>query len=259
LYVAALSVAIGVVVVLGGTDTEAHMPTGLRVALTVVGTCGLAVGLPRLLPLGTLLARPGVPAAVLTRGMLALAFLAGVSFTPLALKELRGEGLAAVGAILALPSISWTAAAYLHARYHEGFSARVAITAGSVATAVGLAACWPALGWDYPLSLLYFGWFVAGAGMGLAFNATTVFTVANANVGQEGRAMAGLQLTEPLGAAIGTGIGGLLLTIGSNATSPSSQGFAFVWIFLVLVALGSCAVAQRVGGRAESNSTGSAL
>jgi len=243
----ALSSAVGIAVLLGGADTSVDMSIVLRGLLLIVGGVLLTVGLHRLLPPGTLLARPGVPSAVLARGMLALAFLSAFALTPLALKELRGESLAFSGAVLAVPSVSWTAAAFLHSRWHERVSTRVAMGIGCTATTVGLALTWSVLGWGLPMPFLFAGWLVAGAGMGLAFNASAVFTMASATLGREGRAASGLQLAEPLGAAIGTGISGIVLSALADDSAPGEHAFAFVWLVLVLAAALSVGVAFQLG------------
>ena len=81
----AVMVAIGVGAFLGGLTS--HRPVGV---LGVVA--GAAIGLPplrRLLPPGTLTGQPGLPAAILSRGLLTFLFFAVDSYVPLAVRVQR--------------------------------------------------------------------------------------------------------------------------------------------------------------------------
>ena len=84
----AIAVAVGAGLALAGLSSEA-LP--VLVALTAVG---LVIGCPRcvrLEPPGTLLARRGMPAAILVRGLTTFAFFAVYAYIPFALVEIRGH------------------------------------------------------------------------------------------------------------------------------------------------------------------------
>ncbi len=58
---------------------------------------------------------------------------------------------------------------------------------------------------------------VAGLGIGMAYSPLSVTALAEAGSGQEGAATAGLQLSDVLGIALGTGIGGVVVAVGRPA------------------------------------------
>src|SRR6185312_6277996 len=105
----ALVVALGMALLLAGlTATSWPVAAGL-------GLLGLGLGAPglvRLLPAGTLRARPGLPAAVLLRGVLNLAFFGTDAFIPLFLVRLHHVSAAVAGLPLTAGALTWTASSW---------------------------------------------------------------------------------------------------------------------------------------------------
>ncbi len=71
----------------------------------------------RLTPAGTLRAAPGLPAAVLLRGVLTFAFFAADAYVTLALQDWRGTSATESGVIVTAATLSWTAGAWVQARW----------------------------------------------------------------------------------------------------------------------------------------------
>src|ERR1700761_3471696 len=102
------------------------------VALVVAG---VGTGLPalrRLVPPGTLTARPGLPAVILTRGLLTFAFFGADAYVTLTITAVRHRtpfvaSLAVTGATLA-----WTAGAWAQARLNDRYEGRLLIRIGLV-------------------------------------------------------------------------------------------------------------------------------
>lgn len=69
----------------------------LALALLALALPLLVATLPRLLPPGTLRASPGLPTAILMRGILAGSFFGAEAFVPLMLIEERGLATALAG------------------------------------------------------------------------------------------------------------------------------------------------------------------
>ena len=99
-------------------------------------------------------ARPGLPAAVLTSGLLSLAFFGVDSFVPLALTEVRGQKATFAGLALTAATITWTAGSWLQARLASAGWRRELTSAGLVALAIGCAATAAVL---FPTTPVVFG------------------------------------------------------------------------------------------------------
>ena len=73
---------------------------------------GLAIGIPSLrfvLPPGTLSVKAGLPAAIVTIGLLSIAFFGAEAFLPLTLISIRGQNTIIAGIALTAATLSWTA------------------------------------------------------------------------------------------------------------------------------------------------------
>ncbi len=242
----ALLVAAGAALVLAGLGAGAPVPA----VLLVVAGAAVGVGaLRRLLPVGTLAARRGLPATVLARGVLTFAFFAGDAYVPFALTTVKGLAPAVAGLALTAATLTWTAASWLQARRIErwGPAALVAVGLGSVAA--GSLAMLCVLVPSVPAAVGIACWAVAGFGIGLAYSPLSVVTLAEAPPGQEGRATSSLQLSDMLGTALGTGVGGVLVAFGAAATGSDTPGLVAVYSVGAAVAVLGVLLARRVPRR----------
>ena len=82
--------------------------------------------------------------------------------------------------------------------------------------AVGIAGLALALRPGVPVAATVAAWTIAGLGMGLSYAPISVTVLGTAEPGQEGRASASLQLTDVLGVALGTGLGGVFVALGDG-------------------------------------------
>ena len=178
------------------------------VALVVAG---VGTGLPalrRLVPPGTLTARPGLPAVILTRGLLTFAFFGADAYVTLTITAVRHRtpfvaSLAVTGATLA-----WTAGAWAQARLNDRYEGRLLIRIGLVVIVLAIGGMALALEPGVPVAAAVAAWTVGGAGMGLAYAPITLLMLRQAPPGQEGQSSASLNLADTLGTAIGIGVGG---------------------------------------------------
>lgn len=204
----AAALAIGAGLLLGGLSQN-----DLLRALPLIGI-GLALGLPalsRLLPPGTLSARPGLPAAIATMGLLNLAFFGVDAFIPLALVELRGRSILFASLTLTAVTITWTSGSWLQARLSTSGVRRRLIRAGLAILTIGAIGFTLLLFPTFPAWLAPLVWGVGGIGMGLAFSTISLTVLETATIGQEGEASASLQLANVLGGGLGAGLGGALI------------------------------------------------
>ncbi|MBV9449831.1 MAG: MFS transporter [Streptosporangiaceae bacterium] len=218
------------------------------VAGVSVGGTVLALSLRRLTPPGTLAARAGLPATILSRGLLTCCFFAGDAYVPYAITTVRHAptGLAALA--LTASTLTWTAGSWVQARFVARLGPRRLVHAGEAFVLGGLGlmclTVWPSL----PPELGILAWAVAGAGMGLAYAPLSVATLDHAAAGEEGRATSGLQLCDMLGQALGTGVAGAIV-----ATAATGMGHrdavTLAFSFAILISIVALAVGTRLPGR----------
>ncbi|HEV7936207.1 MAG TPA: MFS transporter [Actinomadura sp.] len=214
--------------------------------VAVAGVAGLAFGLPRLLPPGSLVLRRGLPTVISTRGLLAGAFFGTEIFIPLALTSLHGFTPTEAGVTLTLGAIGWSTGSWYQgrtARPHHTLVAlgSVLITVGIAGIAVGV----PVNGW-----LAVPAWMVAGAGMGLAYSSLSVLTLNLSAPADQGANSAALQISDTLGAALVIGVAGALVT--GFGTARLGLGLAVAGALTTVIAVFAVLTALRVSeGRRE--------
>ncbi len=210
----ALLVAAGAGLALAGLDQVRWV---VMVPMTAIG---VAVGLTafrRLTPPGTLRARPGLPAAVLVRGILTFSFFQADAYVPLTLTSVRGAATIVGGLALTASSVFWTVGSWVQERRIGRAGPRPLVGGGMLFVGLGIALLMVTVLHGVPVGLGVVAWGVAGLGIGVAYSPLSVTALAEAEPGQEGAATAALQLSDVLGVALGTGIGGVIIGAGHRA------------------------------------------
>ena len=203
-----IRVAAGAALMLAGLTLASSGTVLAGLALIVAG---VLVGLPalrRLVPDGTLAARPGLPATILTRGMLTFAFFGADAYVTLTITTVRHHSTVVAGLALTGATLAWTAGAWAQARLSDVWEGRRLVRTGMVIILVGIAGMALVLSPDVPVAEGLAAWTVAGLGMGLGYAPLSLMMLQHASPGQEGQASASLNLTDTLGTAIGIGVGG---------------------------------------------------
>ena len=203
LVVAVLAAALQVA---GSKETQLppHVRYPLMFALIVV----IVAAVPLLLPRGTLRAKPGLPAIVMTRAWLVGSFFASEMFLPYFLHS-HGWSLTAAGMVLTAGSISWSIGSLTQGRLSPRLVAQAPIVGAMVlvcgiALTAGAAANW------LPLLVVVAGWFIAGFGVGLSFPALAVLGLKRAEAGKSGEASGAMQVGDTLGIAVTIALTGAL-------------------------------------------------
>lgn len=252
----AVQLALGAALALAGLGGHVSwngngMVLGAVVAGSVAVLAGIATAgaaLQRLLPPGTLLARPGLPAAVATMALLNFAFFGTEAFVPLAIVDVRGAGIMVNGLALTAAALTWTSGAWMQVRLATQGSPRRVIVAGLLILAVGIVGVAALVATPAPPWTAVAAWAVAGLGMGLAFTTCSAAILESAPAGQEGAASASLQLAQVLGAAIATGLGGAIVAA-PFAGVPPARGIGVVDGLMFAVLLVAIATARSVPHR----------
>ena len=231
----AVRLAIGVGLVVGGLGWRSW----LAVPVVAVGTAVAAGPLRRLLPAGTLRLAAGLPAAVAARGLQTFAFFGAQAFIPLALREVRDQRAAVAGLLLTAATLAWTAGAWLQERRGHVFGRAAFERRGFELLVAGSAVSALVVVDAVPLPLAGLGWTVAGLGMGLSYSGLSLIVLAAAPPGREGTASSAIQLSDVLGMALGTGLGGAAVAFGEAAGWSPRPGVTVAFA----LALGAGAVA----------------
>ena len=207
------------------------------VPLVIVGAAALLPALSRLTPDGMLRARPGVPAAVLVRGLLTFAYFAGDAYVPLALTSVRHTSTTFAGLTLTVATVTWTAGSWVQARLAPVRTARALVSGGLIVVAVGIAGMASLLSLSVPVWAAPLAWGVAGFGIGVAYSPTSLIVLGFAEPSRVGEASAGLQLSDLLGTALGTGLSGAAVAIAHQRGAGNRDGLLGAFAAAVAVAL----------------------
>jgi MFS family permease len=241
----ALRVAAGAAAVLAGLGNR----NPLLVAVLVLA--GAAVAWPaylRLVPPGTVQARPGLPAAVLERGILTFAFFGADAYVPLALHEVRGMSTFWIGVSVTLTTLTWTSGAWTQERLVARVGARRLVVLGHAIILGGIAVTALVLWRDVPVAVGFVGWTVGGLGIGLAYAPISLTVLREAPAGREGAVTSALQLTDQLGVSLGTGFGGAAVAVGDARGWDPATGIAVAWGVAATVAIVGMLVGRRLPG-----------
>lgn len=232
----ALLVTAGAGLVLAGLSAASPLAS---VPLVILGGATAFRSLSHLSPAGTLRARPGVPAAVLLRGLLTFAYFAGDAYVPLALTSVRHTSTTFAGLVLTVATVTWTAGSWIQARLVGPRGPRMLVAGGLLAMIMGIAGMASLLSHSVPLWVAFLAWGVAGLGMGTAYSPTSLVVLSGAEPSKVGEASAGLQLFDLLGTALGTGVGGAAVAVAHQQAAGNRTG--------LLAAFGAAAAVAVTG------------
>jgi len=249
--VPALAVAAGAGLFLAGLSAA---EPAASVPLVAVGAGTLFPALKKLTPPGTLRARPGVPAAVLVRGLLTFAYFAGDAYVPLALTSVRHTSTTFAGLTLTVATVTWTAGSWVQARLASVRGARTLVAGGLMFVVAGIVAMASLLSRSVPLWVAPLAWGVAGFGIGTAYSPTSLIVLGLANPARVGEASAGLQLSDLLGTALGTGVAGAAVAVAHQHRASTRDGLLAAFAAAALVALLALVASRRLP--AESTGAG---
>ena len=220
-------------------------PLTLTVVLLATGVPVAVVAFLGLVPVGTVRLAPGVPAAILVRGVLTFAFFGTDAYVSLAFHEVRHRPTWVAGVALTAGTLGWTAAAWVQERLVHTIGPRRLVMIGFGLLAVGIVGMHGALG-PFPVPVAIAVWALAGAGVGLAYAPLAVTVLGLAQPGREGAASSSLQLTDTLGVSLGTGIGGAFVALGDAQGWEVRSALEAAFAVTLTVALAGIFAARRL-------------
>lgn len=222
----------------------------LLIPLVAVGAATAVAALRRVTPAGTLSARRGVPAGVVLRFLLCGAYFGSEAFLPLGLVGLRGLSASQAGVGLSAGAITWVLGAAWQGRADSRWSGRsraVPTAAGFAVLLVGVVLM--ALGVlvdEVPALTAVAGWAVAGAGMGVAFNAATTDTMEQAPADRQGEAGGAMQLAQTLAVAVLSGLGGAAVSLSAAHGGTVSTALTATFALTAALAAAGVLTAHRI-------------
>ncbi len=220
-------------------------PLGVAVVLVVVGVPVAVAAFLRLVPAGTLRLAPGMPAAILVRGILTFAFFGTDAYVSLTFQEVRDRPTWVAGLALTGATVLWTVGAWVQQKVVHTVGPRRLVGIGFALVAVGIGGMFGALG-PLPVPLAIAVWSVAGLGIGMAYSPLSVTVLGLAEPGREGASSSSLQLSDVLGVSLGTGLGGAFVAFGDTSGWATRSALELAFAATLLVALLGVLAARRL-------------
>jgi MFS family permease len=214
-----------------------------------LGLVGLLVGLPalrRLLPPGALRAGPGLPATILSRGLLTFAFFGADAYVTLTIATVRHHSTTMAGLVVTLCTLCWTAGSWVQTRLNARVEGAHLVRAGLLLIITGSAGMMLQLRAGVPVAEAFVAWAIGGFGMGLAYAPISLMMLRAAPPGREGWASASLNLADVLGTALGIGVGGAAVAAVARGRAPVAHGVFIAYTAAALVGLIGLTVSRRL-------------
>ncbi|MEA3078462.1 MAG: hypothetical protein QOF60_3370 [Actinomycetota bacterium] len=218
----------------------------LAIPVVIAGIAIATRPLQKLLPRGTLKLARGLPAAAAARGLQTFAFFGAEAYIPLALNDLRNQRAAVAGLVLTGSTITWTTGAWVQERSGHAAGRRRLVGRGFVVLTAGVVLGSMVLLDAVPVAAAAAGWALAGLGMGMSYSGLSLIVLAEAPPGREGEATSALQLSDVLGMALGTGLGGAAVALGNAAGWSPRPGVAVAFALAATAGVLACAASRRL-------------
>jgi MFS family permease len=243
----------GLVIGAGMTLTGLQLQS-LPLALAILAF-GLAFGIPSLryvLPPGTLRVKAGMPAAIVTMGLISIAFFGAEAFLPLTLISIRGQNTIIAGIAFTAATLCWTTGSWLQAHFAPKSGRRSLVLSGLFFIAIAIAGIAIILIPAIPAQVAIIAWGIGGLGMGLAYSTISLVVLETAPKDEVGSASASMELSSVLGTALGTGLGGVIFAFAASTGHSQSWGIIIIdTIVMVFIGL-ACLTAIRLPGKRQS-------
>jgi MFS family permease len=238
----ALVLMVGAGLFLGGL-TELSW---LSVALVPVGLAIAVPALLRITPRGTLLARPGLPAAAAAAFLTSFAFIAVDAFLTLMLHRVRGLSLGISGLVISGASVSWALGSWWESRVVSNRGARCVTRIGALVLAFGTVGVSSGLVSSIPVWVAYIGWAFGGLGMGIVFPTIPIAVMGETTAGREAGELSSTILMDFLGIGVGAGLGGVSVALAAAGQISLRAGIAGAFGLGLVGALALAVLAGRI-------------
>ncbi|MGD9960838.1 MFS transporter [Nocardioides sp.] len=206
----------------------------------------VVLSLRRLLPAGALLARPGLPAVISTRGLLSASFFCAEAYIVFVLQDRWGLSPGTAGLALTAVGVVWASASQVQSRLGQRITDVAAMRWGTGLVLAGTAALVMVVVADAPPWLAMATYVVSGAGMGFGYPRTGVAMLAASTDSDRGFNSAALSIADSLGGAISLSLSGIVFGV---ATRMDVDPFASVFVLAAGLAAIGVVTAWRTAPR----------
>ena len=219
---------------------------------------GLTVwALPRLLPRGTFVSRPGMPSAILAR-LSALASQVGLAvMIPLVLQRVHGWSEASSAWWVTLGSITWSLGAVVQARVHDPRKRKVLPVVGGSLIAIGAVPVGALLIPAIPVWVALIGWLLVGLGVGLVHAPLSVLALEVTPEAKHGRVASWLQVADSAGPALELALVSVAMSAWAATATVGGAAYAPYWVIAAALAILTVVAVTRLRPSPE-RSTGDA-
>ncbi|WP_326946860.1 MFS transporter [Amycolatopsis sp. NBC_01307] len=229
--VQAIIAALGIAALTWAAQHQSLLALGYGTA----GLVALGYALRKLLPVGTLTSRRGLPTVVASRALIAGAYAGMEAYLPLTMSAVHGYSPALAGLPLTITALGWSAASAAQSRYLS-WSREASLRTGFWLVAAGLV-CFGLVSQPWcPGWTAFVACAVGGAGMGIAMPAISVLLLRYSPEGERGFNTSAMQLADWVGSALLIGMGGVLLGAVGSVLDPS-PAMALLTVALIALAL----------------------
>lgn len=204
------------------------------------------VALRPLLPVGTSLARRGLPSVVLMRALVAAIFFAAEIYVPLLLVSQYGTSAAVAGLALTVAALSWSGASWVQGRL-PSISHVVAARLGTLGLTIGVASLLVVAATGGSPIVVVVEWAFAGAGIGLIYPRLGVLALEYSTIENQGFNSSALTIAEATASAVAVAVTAIVFSAFGGAASPRSFAAAFVAVGALCALAWLCAprIARR--------------
>lgn len=199
------------------------------------------LALSKLLPVGALRLRRGLPAVISTRGLVAGAFFSAQAYVVLLLEEQWGISATTAGFVLAAVGVVWWLGSSLQAKLSDVAHVKV-MTLGTGVLAAALLTLTLVIATDASPWFAAAVFVVASGAMGLAYPRTSVAMLGLSTDADRGTNSAAINAADSMGAALTIAVAGLVL---SNAEAAEVNPFVPLYALCAVVAALSLIAARR--------------
>jgi MFS family permease len=243
LRAAATAVGVGVLQYAGQAAGEE-----LRWWIPLLGAVGLvlmAVGLPGLLPAGTLRFARGLPTVVGLRGLFSGAFFGAQAFIILMLQEQRGMTATMAGLALTVGALGWSAGSWWQGRPATRTPRHRLIELGAIFVTVGIVVVLVSAHPSLPAWLPSVAWVLSGLGMGLSLSSLSVLLLEYSPPQDQGANVAAGQVSDSLGNVLLVATTGVIFA-SLHEVVAAWDVYRAIYLVTLAVALAGVVVARRV-------------
>lgn len=236
---AAVAAAFGI----AGLTWAVQHPSWLAVVYGGAGLVALGVALRKLLPAGTLTARPGIPTVVAARALICGVYAGMEAFLPLTMSAVHGYSPALAGLPLTITALGWSAGSAVQSRYPD-WSREASVRVGFVLVCVGLVGFLLVTQPWAPPWAAFVVCTIGGCGMGIAMPAISVLLFRYSPEDERGFNTSAMQLGDWVGSALMIGLGGVLLAAIASTQHPG-PAVAVLGVILIAIALVGVSISGR--------------